>query len=94
MLGSLVQHHVVDGDKQRMFGDVLRRLQFIGGAHQLLRSLYRLVHMDDTSSLLLLLLFLALHLETNNLALDLLNHNRIHSLAEAGAVRKQDQNLP
>lgn len=60
VLGPLIQYHVIDSDEERVFGDVLRCLEFIGTAHQLLRALHRLMHMDDTGGILLRLLFLAL----------------------------------
>jgi hypothetical protein len=37
----LVENDVVDGDEQRVLGDMFRRLQLVGGAHQPLRPQHR-----------------------------------------------------
>ncbi len=44
MVGPLVEHHIVDGDVEGMLRE--RSLDLVGVAHQMIRALQLLMHLD------------------------------------------------
>ena len=74
---ALVENDVVDGDEQRVLGDMLRRLQLVGGAHQPLRAQHGFVHMHHVilRREIFLRLILGTHLVGDDFLVDLLDHN-------------------
>ncbi len=74
---ALVENDVVDGDEQRVLGDMLRRLQLVGGAHQSLRTQHGFMHVHHVilRGQLFLRLILGTHLVGDDFLVDLFDHN-------------------